>query len=345
MSDVAGGSGGDGFPGGRGGTGPPAEGAQKVIRAAGTVLWRPGPDGPEILLVHRPRYDDWSLPKGKREPGEHLLITAVRETQEETSVRPVLGPPMGTVSYPVRSLPKRVNYWSAVTADEAKPSHEIDDAVWLPLDEAADWLSYPHDREVVSRLVPRETVPLIILRHASAVPKDGGDDLLRPLDASGRRDAAVLAGLVACFAPHARVLSSPALRCTQTVAPYAALAGTVIEETGHLALTNGGITPEPLIRALVQARQPAIVCLHRENVPVAVAVACSALGADTPADPTLAKGGFWVAHAAAEELIALEKQALLAKAGAVSANVIGRPYVIWVWSRVVMFACIGGAPH
>jgi 8-oxo-dGTP pyrophosphatase MutT (NUDIX family)/phosphohistidine phosphatase SixA len=272
----------------------------ELIQAAGTVPWRTGPYGPEVLLVHRPKYDDWSLPKGKRDPGEDLLLTAVRETQEETSVRPVLGPPLGAVSYLVRGLPKRVDYWSAVTADEAKPSHEIDDVAWLPLGQAAERLSYPHDREVISRLVPRETVPLIIVRHAVAVPKGTTDDLLRPLDAGGRREAAALAGLLACFAPRARVLSSPALRCTQTVAPYAALTGAAVEETTNLARTTGGTTAVPLIRALLEARRAAIVCLHRENLALAVSAACSALGADPPADPELPKGGFWVLHTAAD---------------------------------------------
>ncbi|HEX6519111.1 MAG TPA: NUDIX domain-containing protein [Streptosporangiaceae bacterium] len=280
--------------------------ADPDITAAGTVLWRTGPDGPEVLLVHRPKYDDWSLPKGKRKRGERLLITAVRETLEETSVRPVLGSPLGAVSYPFRGLVKRVDYWSAVTADEARPSHEVDGIAWLSLHQAAERLSYPHDRDVIYRLVPRGTVPLIILRHASAVPKGIIDDLLRPLDASGRHEADALAGLLACFAPHARVLSSPALRCTQTVAPYAAQAGVAIEENQNLARTGGGITPGPLIRALIRERRPAIVCLHRENTPVALGAACSELGADPADDPGLSKGGFWVVHADGE-LMALEK--------------------------------------
>src|SRR5487761_9671 len=99
------------------------------ILAAGAVVWRQEPErpGPEVLLVHRSRYDDWSFPKGKREPGEHLLITAVREVQEETSVRPVLGPALRTVSYLARGMPKRVDYWAATTTDTAGPSHEVDD--------------------------------------------------------------------------------------------------------------------------------------------------------------------------------------------------------------------------
>jgi 8-oxo-dGTP pyrophosphatase MutT (NUDIX family)/phosphohistidine phosphatase SixA len=279
-----------------------------VILAAGAVLWRPGPRGPEVLLVHRAKYDDWSLPKGKREPGEHLLITAVREVEEETSVRPVLGPPLRSVSYLYHGLPKQVSYWAARASGDAAASHEIDQIAWLPLAEATARLSYAHDADVVAGLIPVGTVPLIIVRHAVAGPKTG-DDLRRPLEAKGERDATALAGLLACFAPRARVLSSPALRCVSTVSRYADLAGVPVEEDPQLAITNGGNTPDPLIRQLVAARRPAVVCLHRENLPAALAAACSALGAGRPTAPGLPKGGFWVVHAGPGGLAGLERHA------------------------------------
>jgi 8-oxo-dGTP pyrophosphatase MutT (NUDIX family)/phosphohistidine phosphatase SixA len=279
-----------------------------LIRAAGAVVWRPGPRGPEILLIHRSRYDDWSLPKGKRERHEHLLLTAVREVDEETSVRPVLGPRLLTVSYRVRGEPKRVDYWSAVAEGDAKPSNEVDAIEWLPLAEAKNRLSYPHDVDVVSGLVPEPTVPLIVVRHASAGPKRG-DDLRRPLDAKGRRQAAALPVLLAAFAPHARVLSSPARRCVDTVRQYAASAGAEIEEIPDLRTTNVA-SSEPLIRSLVAAGQPAVVCVHRENLPVVIAAGYQALGAPPPADPALPKGGFWVVHAAAGRLAGAARHTL-----------------------------------
>jgi 8-oxo-(d)GTP phosphatase len=276
------------------------------IRAAGAVLWRSGGAGTEILLVHRPRYDDWSLPKGKQEPHEHIAVTAVREVEEETSVRAVLGPHLRSVFYEVRGQSKQVDYWAA-HADAAKADHEIDAVRWLPVAQALDQLSYPHDRDVVSALVPRQTVPLILLRHAHAVPK-GGDDLARALNQRGRDDAAALAGLLACFAPHARVLSSPAVRCVETVAPYAAAADVPVELVEEFSSeTNAGDTPSTLISELVADARPAIVCLHRENIPVALEAACAALGTYPPADPALIKGGFWVVHASGGELAALER--------------------------------------
>ncbi len=121
--------------------------------AAGAAIWRPAadasqrPQGPqgaaaaEVLVVHRPKYDDWSLPKGKSEPGEHILLTAVREVWEETSVRPVLGPRLPTVEYISWGRPKRVSYWSAFGAGlEAAPGNEIDAVSWLPLAQAREQL-------------------------------------------------------------------------------------------------------------------------------------------------------------------------------------------------------------
>jgi 8-oxo-(d)GTP phosphatase len=213
------------------------------------------------------------------------------------------------VSYLALGLPKRVEYWSAVTEDEAGASNEVDEVAWLPVGQAMDRLSYAHDRDVVSRLVPQSTVPLIIVRHASAVPKRGVDDLRRSLDVRGQRDAGALASLLACFAPRARVLSSPALRCVQTVRPYAALAGVKIEEDPELR-TDAGDTSAALIRTLVKESRPAIVCVHRENLRAVLGTACTALGASAPDSPRLPKGGFWVAHAAAGKLAALERHEL-----------------------------------
>jgi len=300
------------------------------ILAAGAVVWRPAahePDGVEVLLVHRPKYDDWSLPKGKREPGEHVLLTVVREVHEETSVRPVLGPRLRTVEYLASGRPKQVDYWSALNVgDQAAASHEIDAVAWLPWPRDRGRLSYPHDADVIASMRPRKTVPLILVRHASAGQKGSwpGDDLLRPLDAEGALDAMLLADLLPCFAPAARVISSAALRCVQTVRPYAAAFGGPVETEAALAVpgsagdisfgrTDHADSLRRLIRDLVAAAQPAVVCLHRENLPLALAAACSALGAPSPEpEPglSLPKGAFYVVHAAAGELASLERYEL-----------------------------------
>jgi 8-oxo-(d)GTP phosphatase len=285
--------------------------------AAGAAIWRPAADAAEdaeILLVHRPKYDDWSLPKGKSEPEEHILLTAVREVQEETCVRPVLGPRLPTVEYISWGRPKQVSYWSAFgDGVEAAPGNEIDAVSWLPLGQAREQLADTHDNPVISAFRPLETVPLILLRHASAGCKADwpGDDFSRPLDERGAADAQTLAGLMSCFAPVARVISSPALRCSDTVRPYAAGFGGAVETETCLApygrseafssRTDLAHALQRLLAGLVADRRPAVLCLHRENLPDVLAAACSALAAPAalPADPSLPKGGFWVAHVAA----------------------------------------------
>jgi 8-oxo-(d)GTP phosphatase len=306
-----------------------------LILAAGAVPWRrvtdgasggSGTSGVEILLVHRPKYDDWSLPKGKREPGEHILLTAVREVFEETGVRSALGPRLSSVEYVNGSFPKRIDYWSMFSLGEADSgftaTREVDEVSWLPLAQARQRLTYPRDAAVIAGLRPRVTVPLILLRHASAGQKENWpeDDESRPLDAKGEAAALALAGLLPCFAPSARVLSSPALRCTESVRPYAEAFGGTVDAEAALALyrrsdnsssrTNRGDALTDLVRDLVAAGGPAVLCLHRENLPKALAAACAALGAPAPPaspDPPLPKGGFWVVHMADGELAGLER--------------------------------------
>ena len=295
----------------------------EAILSAGAVVWRPSARGTEVLLVHRARYDDWSLPKGKSEPGEHVLLTAVREVHEETSVRPVLGPRLRSVEYLVNGRPKQVDYWAAQAGyDQAAASHEIDAVAWSPVSQLAGRLSYARDADVIAGLQPRVTVPLILLRHASAGNKGDwtGEDLLRPLDAEGVLDSELLADLLACFAPRARVISSPALRCTESVRPYAERFGGSVEARAVLAVpgrfsesilgrTERTDTLRRLFRHLVALGQPVVACLHRENLPLALAAACSVLGTHAPGDfdPSLPKGGFLVLHVAAGTLAALER--------------------------------------
>jgi 8-oxo-dGTP diphosphatase len=123
-----------------------------TVRAAGGVVWRMGAAGPEVLVVHRPKYDDWSLPKGKREHGETDEQCAVREVDEETGVRATLGRELLPTRYRDRKgREKVVRYWEMTVAAQRPfvPNAEVDELRWLSPQEAVDVLTYPHDAEVV----------------------------------------------------------------------------------------------------------------------------------------------------------------------------------------------------
>ena len=126
-----------------------------MIEAAGGVVWKVTPKGSlRVLLVHRPRYDDWYLPKGKLDPGETHLQAALREVEEETGLRCRTGEELPEVHYTDRKgRPKRVRYWSMEpVGGEFEPNDEVDEVRWLPVDEAGGRLSYAHDRKVLAAL-------------------------------------------------------------------------------------------------------------------------------------------------------------------------------------------------
>ena len=126
-----------------------------VVQAAGGVVWRRGDNGEtEVLLVHRPKYDDWTLPKGKLDPGERHEDAAAREVEEETGVRAALGPELPSTSYTDRhGRPKLVRYWAMeAEGGEFRPNAEVDEVRWLPQEDAVHALSYDHDGAVVRAL-------------------------------------------------------------------------------------------------------------------------------------------------------------------------------------------------
>ena len=124
------------------------------MRAAGGLVWRTRDGGePEVLLVHRPKYDDWTLPKGKCDDGESDEACALREVEEETGLRCELGASLGSTEYTDRhDRPKRVRYWTMTpVSGEFEANDEVDEIRWLVADDAADALSYDLDCDVLSR--------------------------------------------------------------------------------------------------------------------------------------------------------------------------------------------------
>ncbi|MGM1065378.1 NUDIX hydrolase [Saccharothrix sp. Mg75] len=188
-----------------------------VIRAAGAVLWREG----SVAVVHRPRYDDWSLPKGKLDPGETVPAAAVREVHEETGFRAVLGRHLCRVDYEAFGKPKVVDYFSARAGSGAfEPNDEVDELRWVPVAEAAAMVTRDTDRTVLERFAaePADLATVLLVRHAKAGKRGNwpGDDDLRPLSSAGWRQAAGLRAVLPLWGPS-RVHAAPRLRCVDTV--------------------------------------------------------------------------------------------------------------------------------
>ena len=125
-----------------------------IVEAAGGLITRPSVSGgPEILVVHRPRYDDWSLPKGKLEPGESFEDAAVREVEEETGIRCELGVELAPHRYVDRKGRDKVVRWWRMTPVSTGPfiaNDEVDELRWIRAGEAATLLTYDADRKLVA---------------------------------------------------------------------------------------------------------------------------------------------------------------------------------------------------
>jgi 8-oxo-dGTP diphosphatase len=248
-----------------------------IVRAAGGVPWRAGPRGAiEIALVHRPRYGDWTLPKGKLEPAEHPLAAAVREVFEETGLDCVPQVRLPTINYltGVPGVEKSVDFWSMrVTTDHGRePDHEVTEVRWVDLGEAPGMLTYAHDRGVVVAFaeLPRISTELTLVRHAHAGSRRGwpGPDGERPLSPRGVREAAALAGLLLLCAPE-RVISASPLRCRETVAPLAAALGVPVKVDPAFDEDPPRGVPGALaaVQALARDGVPTTICSQGKLIP------------------------------------------------------------------------------
>lgn len=257
-------------------------GVSTIVRAAGGVVWR-HPDGraAEVLLVHRPAYDDWTFPKGKLKSRERDEEAALREVVEETGLRCRLERELGVVSYRDRKgRPKIVRYWvMRPLSGRFSATEEVDRVEWLPMGTALEALSYEHDRVLLRMLIAgadrhshragpapgTRTVPLYLVRHAKAEDRASWTepDGLRPLTEEGFHQAVglidVLEGL-----PVERILSSPAVRCRQTVELLARTRGLPLELEDALAEGTGPERATALLSEL--ATRATVLCTHGDVI-------------------------------------------------------------------------------
>lgn len=265
------------------------------IFAAGVVLLRGAGKRTEALVIHRPDRNDWSLPKGKVDSGERLAAAAVRETLEETGLHVTLGVPLQTVRYRVvdprsaspASAKKSVHYWRANVTDPAiaagdadvpegwAPNKEVGEMRWVRIAKLPALLTYPHDLDVVQEALaaPAVTSPFIIVRHAKAENRavfrervgDEPSDNTRPLTDVGIEQAKALAGVFAAYG-IVNVASSSAVRCMDTVLPFAEQHGLAVDALDSITEESFELRPKRGVReilGLLGQPLPSVVCIHR----------------------------------------------------------------------------------
>lgn len=302
----------------------PSGNPEPKVLAAGALCWQLRKKQLRVLLIHRPRYNDWSWPKGKQDPGETVPETAIREVFEEVGVQVSLGVPLPTIDYPVASGLKRVFYWAAKLEDQEPKADgkEVDEVLWCTVDQARHLLTNPSDFEPLDALVRAhqrkelDTWPLIVLRHAKAKPRSSwtraeGD---RPLAATGQRQAASVKRLLLAWQPK-RVVSSPWARCIATISPYvkATKAKTRLAD----ALTEANHRRKPakvqgVVEGLFDKGRAVVLCTHRPVLPTVFKRLSShmnsTLRSQLPSvDPFLAPGEIVVCQVTKERIVSVEQ--------------------------------------
>ncbi|GAA2107555.1 NUDIX hydrolase [Microlunatus panaciterrae] len=250
------------------------------VLAGGAVVTRVNQTrGTEVVIIHRQRYNDWSLPKGKLDPGEPIPAAAVREVMEETGVTIRLGAPLDTVRYNAgKNGMKRVSYWTGTVLDviPRAPDEEVDVVSWLPIKAALARLTRDHDRMLLQQAMEQPaTTPLIIIRHGKAMDRKDWShpDPARPISARGRREAVGLIPILKAYGVT-ELISSTSARCVSTLLPYAQRQNLVIERRGLLSEEEGGEDEKGVQRLMrsiaaqaAESGQPTAVCGHRPVLP------------------------------------------------------------------------------
>lgn len=279
-----------------------------TVLAAGGVLWRRDPSDLEVALVHRPKYGDWSLPKGKAKAGEHLLVTALREVTEETGYQPRIGPYLTTVRYRVtsggRSSNKVVTYWSMSCAGGSfQDSNEVDEMRWLPIEQARRLITSASDRAVLDTFTRtgRDTEPLLLVRHgATQAPP------LRPrkttetqgLNRSGRAQAASLVPVMAGLG-ITDLLSADLPACVDMLAPFAEVTGLTVqleEQLTRAGFAGNEADVADRVRRDATSSNALVVCGGQRVITGLMSALGHGSDIRPPPGTTVRKGGWWLLH-------------------------------------------------
>lgn len=280
------------------------DGLDAEILAAGALCWRIRRSELEVLVIHRPRYDDWSFPKGKLDEGETLPECAVREVREEIGLKVRLGMPLPITRYSVGKArgakngnggtaggagnggngnggkDKAVWYWAAQVAEgtPVPDGDEVDETAWVSVERARQMLTNRGDvlpLDELERLHEDRrlhTLPFIVLRHAKAKPRSSWSraESERPLAATGKRQARAVERLLICWRPR-HLESSPWKRCAETIAPYVKAHRNRATYRKSLTEKRAEAHPErsrARVRRCLELLLPTLICTHRPVLPL-----------------------------------------------------------------------------
>jgi 8-oxo-(d)GTP phosphatase len=280
----------------------------RPIAAAGGVVWRGRHGNVEVAVIHRPRYDDWTLPKGKLKPGESELAAAVREVGEELGASVAVSRRVGRVRYSVGAARKTVMYWSMrYMGGEFTSTDEVDEVEWMAPAKARKRVTHQNDRALLTDFaaLPVPDSVLVLVRHAKAGKRSEwrGDDALRPLDITGERQAQRLAELLVCFAPN-RIVAADRTRCIQSVQPLADRLGLEVHvehDFADEAYAQSPSATQTAALALAKPGQVSVICSQGRTIPALIEV----LGPGSRSSDTR-KGGAWVLSLVDGDVIAAD---------------------------------------
>ena len=287
----------------------------KIILAAGALVWRKSKEKKiEIAVIHRPKYNDWTIPKGKVELNESSIACAYREVIEETSLETEFGMYLGEVKYQSLDGPKQVSFWSAQVVKENTftPNSEVDEIKWVEAAKAAKFLSLDSDREILSKFnkLKYESKPLVLLRHAKALSRDEwqGDDDDRPLDSLGQMQAKRLLSIYQAFNLE-QIHTSDAIRCYDTVEPMAKALGLRLEVSNKLSESAFKKDKEDAFdyaRDLIKSDKRALLCSHNPILPKVLNKLTKKSDVESD-EEKLYPADAWVIHRIGKEVIQIDR--------------------------------------